>query len=336
MKSAEITATEGLTVLLAMNDVTVGHAFASILEANDLQAATADCYADALALAGCDVVVAEFGGPAGALDGLELVERIRAAGLDPYIVLVGVDPSHDDYRRAVRLGVHDLLERPLLPEQLVAAVEAATGVTGELVGDNLVRGDGEKASLELILAAHPRAGEAAARDLISWAVRCDITPAARARIGSAVAELIENSVEAGATTIEVEATMNARELEVEIRDDGPGFDTAAVLAEAANGSDTGLGRAQSLCEEMQIASEFGAGTAIRVRFGVSVLEFDEPHRIDLSDLDFLAPGTSKELLATLQEDPDAPVVLSPALAVVAGRLLVGPDPRRTLQAALWS
>lgn len=333
MKSAEITVTEGLTVLLAMNDATVGHAFASILEANDLQAATADSYADALALAGCDVVVAEFGGPAGALDGLELVERIRAAGLDPYIVLVGVDPSHDDYRRAVRLGVHDLLERPLLPEQLVAAIEAAAGNLDQKEGASSA---GEGATLELILAAHPRAGEAAARDLISWAVRCDITPAARARIGSTVAELIENSVEAGATTIEVEATMTARELEVEIRDDGPGFDTAAVLAEAAIGSDTGLGRAQSLCEEMQIASELGAGTAIRVRFGVSVLEFDDPHRIDLSDLDFLAPGTSKELLATLQEDPNAPVVLSPALAVVAGRLLVGPDPRRTLQAALWS
>lgn len=52
MKSAAITVTEGLTVLLAMNDMTVGHAFANILEANDLQAATADCYADALALAG--------------------------------------------------------------------------------------------------------------------------------------------------------------------------------------------------------------------------------------------------------------------------------------------
>ena len=67
-----------------------------------------------------------------------------------------------------------------------------------------------------------------------------------------------------------------------------------------------------------------------------MLELDESHQIDLSDLDFLAPGTSKELLATLEEEPDAPVILSPALAVVAGRLLVGPDPRRTLQAALWS
>lgn len=333
MTNAEITITDSLTVLLAMEDATVAYAFASLLEANDLQAATANCYADALALAGCDVVVAEFGGPAGALDGLELVERIRAAGLNPYIVLVGINPSHDDYRRAIRLGVHDLLERPLLPEQLIAAVEAAAVSAADVDED----GDGdETATLELILAAHPRAAEAAARDLISWAVRCDITPAARARIGSAVAEIVTNSVEAGATIIEVEATMGARALEVEIRDDGPGFDTAAVLAEADLDATTGIGRAQALCEELQIASEMGAGTAARIRFGVSVLEFDDADRIDLSDLDFLAPGTSKELMATLQEDPNAPVILSPALAVVAGRLLAGPDPRRALQAALWS
>ena len=331
MTSAEITATDSLTVLLTMEDQTVSYAFASLLEANDLQAATADCYADALALAGCDVVVAEFGGPAGSLDGLELVERIRAAGLDPYIVLVGINPSHADYRRAIRLGVHDLLERPLLPEQLIAAVEGAAGTAGEVDGES-----DERATLELILAAHPRAAEAAARDLISWAVRCDITPAARARIGSAVAEIVANSVDAGATTIEVEATMGARELQVEVRDDGPGFDTAAVLAEAGVDAATGIGRTQALCEELQVASEIGAGTAVRIRFGVSVLEFDDPDRIDLSDLDFLAPGTSKELLATLEEDPNAPVILSPALAVVAGRLLAGPDPRRALQAALWS
>ncbi len=331
MTNAEITATGGLTVLLAMEDATVGFTFASLLEANDLQAATADCYADALALAGCDVVVAEFGGATRGLDGLELVEQIRAAGLNPYIVLVGINPTHEDYRRAIRLGVNDLLDRPLLPEQLIAAVEAAADAEGE--GR---QGDDETACLELILAAHPRSAEAAARDLISWAVRCDITPAARARIGSAVAEVVANSVEAGSTTIEVEATMSPRHLEVEVRDDGPGFDTAAVLAEAAVDAATGIGRAQALCEELQIASELGAGTAVRLRFGVSVLEFDDPDRIDLSDLDFLAPGTSKELLATLKEDPTAPVILSPALAVVAGRLLAGPDPRRALQAALWS
>ncbi len=333
MTNAQISTTEGLTVLLAMNDLTVGNEIASILAANDLKASTAGSYADALALAGCDVVVAEFGGPEGSLDGLELVEHLRIAGLEPYIVLVAVDPSHADYRRAVQLGVHDLLERPLLPEQLVAAVEAAKSGRPAEPAEATTE---DSATLELILAAHPRAAEAAARDLISWAVRCDITPAARARIGSAVAEIVTNSVDAGATTIEVEATLSERQLQVEVRDDGPGFDTAAVLAEASVDASTGLGRAQALCEEMQIASEFGAGTAVQLRFGITVLEFDEPHRIDLSDLDFLASGTSKELLATLQEDPSAPVILSPALAVVAGRLLVGPDPRRTLQAALWS
>ena len=332
MTDTALTLNGSLTVLLAMNDATVGHAFASILGSRDHHTATANSYAEALALADCDVMVAEFGGPAGALDGLELVERVRAAGLDPYVVLVGVDPTHEDYRRAVRLGVHDVLERPLLPERLVEAVEVAQPAPG---GVDAQEDDGS-AGLELVLAAHPRAAEAAARDLLSWTMRCDVTPAARARIGSAVAEVVENSVAAGATTIEVTATITERELEVEVCDDGPGFDTAAVLAEAAVDASTGLGRAQALCEGLQVASELGAGTSVRLHFGITVLELDESHQIDLSDLDFLAPGTSKELLATLEEEPDAPVILSPALAVVAGRLLVGPDPRRTLQAALWS
>lgn len=194
----------------------------------------------------------------------------------------------------------------------------------------------ESADLQLILAAHKHAAEAAARDLVSWALRCDVTPAGRARIGSAVAEIVENAVSAGASTIEVTASIKERELEVEVRDDGPGFDTARVLAEAPVDGSTGLGRAQALSEEMRVASELGAGTAVVLRFGVAVLEFEEPHQIDLSDLDFLASGTARELLKTLTEEPDAPVVLSPALAVVVGRLLAGPDPRRTLQSALWS
>ena len=64
------------------------------------------------------------------------------------------------------------------------------------------------------------------------------------------------------------------------------------------------------------------------------IELDQPDQIDLTDLDYFAPATAKELLATLREDPDAPIVLSPALAVVVGRLLLGPDPRRVLQSAL--
>ena len=64
------------------------------------------------------------------------------------------------------------------------------------------------------------------------------------------------------------------------------------------------------------------------------VEFDDEERIDLTDLDFFVPATARELLATLTEEPDAPVILSPALAVVVGRLLMGPDPTRVLEDAL--
>ena len=67
---------------------------------------------------------------------------------------------------------------------------------------------------------------------------------------------------------------------------------------------------------------------------MTTLDLEDDHGVDLSDLDFFAPATSKELLATLNEEPDAPVMLSPALAVVVGRLLTGPDPRRVLRSTL--
>lgn len=321
------------SVLFAMSDVTVAHAFAHILDARNHLTATADSIAMACELADCDVLVAEFGelpedGPR--IDGLALVEHVRAMGLKPYTILVAHRATSDDYRRAIRLGVDDVLERPLLPEELAAAVEESPALTVARSGDDA------PTAMHIVLSAEDGAAEAAARDLIGWCARCEVTPPARARVGSAVAEIVQNAVDHGAATVEVVATIDGRKLDVEVVDDGPGFDAVRAQTEAATDASTGLGRAHSLCEEMSLCSEPGSGSRVRLRFGVTALEFDDEDRIDLTDLDYFAPATSKELLATLEEDPDAPVVLSPALAVVVGRLLVGPDPRRTLQSALWS
>ena len=107
--------------------------------------------------------------------------------------------------------------KPVRIGAAVAALVVVFAIIVVLMAGQLRQILRNQAELAQLSEKHARAAEAAARDLISWAVRCDITPAARARIGSAVAEIVTNSVEAGATIIEVEATMGARALEVEIR-----------------------------------------------------------------------------------------------------------------------
>ena len=83
-----------------------------------------------------------------------------------------------------------------------------------------------------------------------------------------------------------------------------------------------------------VHSTAGDGTAVTLQFRVTTTEFEEEDRIDLTDLDFFVPATAKELLATLADDPHAPILLSPALAVVVGRLLMGPRPSSVLEGAL--
>jgi two-component system sensor histidine kinase UhpB len=58
-------------------------------------------------------------------------------------------------------------------------------------------------------------------------------------------------------------------LDVTVRDDGRGFDVAAILARSAQGDHLGLlgmhERVRSLGGEMTVDSAPGSGTAIRIR-----------------------------------------------------------------------
>jgi len=314
-------------VLFALSDVTIAHAFASILASRGHDCDTAHSHDEALEKASCDVLVAELGNASACdsrCDGLELLARLKNSTRRPYTILIADGATADDYRQAILLGVDDIVERPLLPDDLASAVEASPA------SHVARRGTDTPTALMITLVALPGAAEAAARDTLGWCTRCEVTPPSRARIGSAIAEIVQNAVDHGAETVEVSATIDGRSLEVEIVDDGPGFDAVRTLTEG------GLARAQALSEELVVRSEEGQGTSVWMRFGVTTLELESDEQIDLTDLDFFVPATSKELLTTLSEEPDAPVILSPALAVVVGRLLVGPDPRRVLQAAFRS
>ena len=188
----------------------------------------------------------------------------------------------------------------------------------------------------------PASVELGARELVAYALRCGLSPAARARIGSAASELIDNAFRhgygRGRGQIRVEGQLDGGDFSVRVSDEGIGFD--ALVLEACGLHDTlrhGLARARALSEEVQIESRVGGGTRVLLVFRASRVAFEEEGGIDLSELDFIGPDLSRRMLHALREGRDAdPFQLSPALAVVVGRLLAGPDPRPSIETALWS
>jgi anti-sigma regulatory factor (Ser/Thr protein kinase) len=332
-------------VLLALGDTTVAHAFARILDGRQHSSFVAESTLEALEAEPSDTFIADLTSiPSGELNvgGLDLLEDLQSFGLFPCAIMIAAESSTAaDYERAARLGVTMVLDRPLRPEDLVEAVETnqPDASDAELYGEvPYVRRDATPSPMvmKIVLAAEDGAAEAAARDLVGWCARCEVVPSTRARIGTSVAEAIQNGVEHGAHRIEVTAELDRSTLTITVDDDGPGFDTVEALTEGRLDSSTGLGRMHSLAESVSIRSASHAGTSVALEYRVTSTDFEDEARIDLSELDFFSPDTSKELLATLSEDPEAPVILSPALAVVVGRLLMGPDPSRVLSEALWS
>ena len=337
---------EQRAVLLALGDFTVALAFARILDGRSHSSVVAECALEVLECEPSDTFIADLSStPSGefTLGGLDLLEDLHSLGFYPHAILIaGADTTPADYHRAARLGVDAILERPLRPEALVDAVEAprpeARRADAHRRAVQFIDRDVTSVpmGMRILLAAEPGAAEAAARDLIGWCARCEIVPSTRARIGTSVAEAIQNGIDHGAHRIEVTACLDRSNLTLTVEDDGPGFDAVRYLSADVLDASSGLGRMHSLAENVSVRSQIGGGTAVTLDYRVTTADFEDEARIDLSELDFFSPETSKELLATLSEDPHAPVILSPALAVVVGRLLMGPDPSRVLSEALWS
>ena len=319
-------------VLIVDDEVGLASALAAALKARGHHVSIAASAEEALAMPDPEVLVADLA--LAGMSGLDLLDALVARGNAPRTVLMTGLPTIEDCRRALRLGAAELLTKPFAVDELVRAVEAESSSHPEVTPSRFAR----------VYAAGPRAAERAARDLSAWCLRSEVAPTTRARIASAVAELVDNAARhaygavIGVTEhpIELHAEMDTRSLQVEIRDHGVGFDSVQTELEGMVCASSGLARAAALAEDLVVRSTPGQGTRARARFHIASADFDIEGRIDLTELDHLGPETARELLQTLAEDPHAPVILSPALAVVVGRLLAGPDPRRTLQRALWS
>jgi len=263
--------------------------------------------------------------------GLDALEDLRRSGRREPFAVLSAFADWEACRRALRLGALDFLVRPFVPDELLRVVE-----------DDLDRHRTQTLGRwRRSFSALPATIERAAREVAAYGLRCALGPAARARIATACGELVENVVRhayRGAPgPVHLALTVDDRHLTLAVRDQGVGFDVAALgLEHMQNCADGGLARVSALCEDLRIDSS-AAGTHVHAGFDVARVLFEGEEGLDLSELDWLAPETTRSLLGVLARPRhDLPVNLTPAIAVTIGRLLAGPDPQRVLQTALWS
>jgi len=172
----------------------------------------------------------------------------------------------------------------------------------------------------------------AVRGLLAFLVVQGFTPATRARIGGALAELLENVVRHAYPDADgpfrVDAELAGRRLRVEVADDGVGFDAMRFGRLARLGpAGSGLARARALAEGLSLASRPGFGSAVTLEFAASSAIFGDERGIDLSELDYLEPALARRVLEQVRDTGSGePFHLSPALAVCVGRFLSTPRP----------
>jgi DNA-binding response OmpR family regulator len=262
--------------------------------------------------------------------GPELLARFHERSLRPHAVFVAARPTVEACRQALLLGAADFLAKPFRLDELVRSVESAR------------EGEHGRARYRRSYGSRARDVERAARELAAHGLALGLGPSCRARIASAAAEAFDNvrahAYPAGEDRgFEVEADVQEREILVTVTDRGVGFDPACVAEHAFDSAlHNGLARAACLAEDVQLDSRPGGGARVTLRFAAYRSAFDEDQGLDLTEVDFLTPELSKQVLRALELAEADPFRLSPALAVSIGRLLAGPDPRKRLQLALWS
>lgn len=322
-----------LRILLADRDRAAMQTIASLLRRRGHQVVVTDsaeeaqrCNAEVLV---CDLQL-EGGNAFGVLE--QLLHQANA----PRVILVAERPNSEDCRRAQQLGALEVLAKPFRMVELVRAIEMPSA---PLPKHNKLEAG---ALLQRHYRSMPGAEIQAARDVLALALRTGIGPASRARIGSAIAEIVDNARRHGyrdnAGVIEVNARLEQSNLIVTVRDTGCGFDASQLDASGLHDTHVhGIARARALAEELAIESSPSTGTRVELIFRTSHVAFEEVGPIDLSDHDFLSPELAERVLEAVRLNPrDQLFELSPALAVVVGRLLSSGSSRERIERELWS
>lgn len=328
--------TDSLEILIVEGEDPITFALAAALGKRGHRVATARDVETALGLPTPDVLVCEAR-LSGAC-GFDLLSAITERGERARSVLLLSEPTVEDCLRAVRLGAAALLTKPFRLADLVRAVEAeevgarrprpeaashsAPASPASFVEDSVFRRD---------YAALPASMDRCARELVSFCTLHGVPPSTRARIAGAVCEIVDNALRHGqpdvGSPIRVRGRFEKNWLHVEIEDAGVGFDPRSPGAALPLGPAlTGLARAKALSDGFSLSTSPGAGTRLGLRFCVSSVAFPDAED-DLSEADFLTPQRARHTLLGLMEGKTPEVTgISPAIAVVLGRLLAGPDP----------
>lgn len=318
-----------LRVLIIEDDATIAASIAAGLLHAGHEAQCVATGEEALSAPPADVVIADVGLPG--IDGLEAIERLQARGDSPRTIILSGLPDLSACRRALHLGADEFLTKPVPVERVIlAALEPK-------------KAQNTPTTLDRTFDVESQPTEAVAREVAAFAMQAGISPAGRARIAGVAAELIDNVAEHAypfaSGEVRIEATYDRRSFELKISDQGVGFDPLAEgLDSWTDCRAGGLARAAALSEDLVVDATPGHGARVQVRFDITRALFDEEEQVDLSELDWLPPAVTRQVLETCAESPEGAsrFVLSPALAVSLGRMLAGPDPRRVLRTALWS
>ena len=315
-----------MDILIVEDEVVIARAMASALESRGHAVRIAGSAEQALAQPRPDVLIADM--QLGGLSGIDLLIEYRRQGISPRTVFVTGNPTLEACREAFRQGASEFLSKPFRLEELIQAVEK--------------REDVSSARFEACYPAVPETVERASRELAAFALRHRVGPTCRARLATAVAEVVQNATEHAypytSGEVWIDATIDQREVIIRVHDQGVGFNGQLVAdSHLTNANRDGLARAASLAEGIQLESQPGQGASITLRFGAYYVDYDEAESVDLSELDFFTPDTAQQVLQTLQvEGGESFFQVSPALAVVIGRLLSGPDPTRVAAQVLRS
>ncbi|MCC6408130.1 MAG: response regulator [Planctomycetes bacterium] len=324
-----------LRVLLALAEPAIGLAVGAALRRRGHQVTTVSSGADALQVAGHDVIVID----AALADrpGLELALELQRRGSRAALVLLADSPSFDDCRAALHVGLRDVLSKPCGLDEVVASVERAAPKAALPSRESA-------AVFTRRYGANADGLDAGMRELLAQLVRWSFGPSTRARIAGATHELVDNVLRHAYPkregSYDLRAELDGRELVVTVTDQGSGLDPIGIavgsLADVHDGAHSGLARVAALAEDLRIEAALGRGTRVTLRFAAYRVQFDEEEAIDLSELDYLTPEMSARVLAGLRGEDEPSYNLSPALAVSVGRMLAGPTVKKSLQVALWS
>ncbi len=278
----------------------------------DLGIATtvAGTMAGALALAGPPptVLVCELSLPDG--KGLELAELIAGRGPAPRTVLFTETPTYDACRAAWKAGYIDLLAKPIDLDALDRALDSGSEAGLDPIPAVVLRG--------------PTSGKNALRAIrvvLAFALQHGVPPAARARLGSAVHEVIENTP----GEFHLSARREDGEIVVRVCDRSSGLEEPPAALPFATAAPGGLARAQALVEKMDVESS-PVGTRVTLRISALPAVFEGEALTDLSDLDHLDPNTARRILSAIERRRSSDLFnIPPSIAVCVGRLLAGPD-----------